>query len=78
VKAEGRPQAASDPNIPLQKIARGHRADEISVRRALRERFGPPRTYGLTVGELEEHIRHCRRAGWLQWEIRVRFGQRAA
>jgi hypothetical protein len=37
-------------------------------------RFGRPSDFGLTDRELAAHIRQLLRAGWLQWEVRVRFG----
>jgi hypothetical protein len=78
VKAEGRPQAARDPNIPNLKVARGCGRDEVSLRRALRQRFGPPSDFALSAPELAAHIEDLRRAGWLAWEIHIRFGRRVA
>jgi hypothetical protein len=56
--------------------------DQLARHRARRNddsaRFGPPSTFGLSAAELATHIRDCRRAGWLRWELRVRFGRWAA
>ena len=41
-------------------------------------RFGQPSGYSLTAPELARHVRQLRRAGWLRWELRVRFGRWAA
>jgi hypothetical protein len=78
VKAEGRPQAASDPNIPNPKVARACGSDEVSLRRALRQRFGLPSDFSLSAAELAAHIEDLRRAGWLAWEIHIKFGRRVA
>jgi hypothetical protein len=44
----------------------------------LTRRFPPPSTYSLTERELAAHVRQLRRAGWLRWELMVRFGRRWA
>lgn len=41
-------------------------------------RFGPPSSYSLTAHELARHIGELRAAGWLGWELDVRFGPSAA
>jgi len=56
--------------------------DDLTSRRARRNadrtRFGPPSDYGLPDAELAAHIGQCQHAGWLRWELRVRFGRRWA
>jgi hypothetical protein len=78
VKPTGRPQAARDPNVPQQKVARSDLGAEILFLRSWCGRFGEPSSYSLSRPELAAHIRRLRDMGWAPWELAARFGQWAA
>lgn len=61
---------------PARRAAREVR--QLRTRLDTEHRFGEPSTFALTRRELAAEVQRCQRDGWLRWEIRVRFGQRAA
>jgi hypothetical protein len=69
-----RPQAATATTITSEAPAKASAASIVTSIYA----FGPPSTFALTELELARHVRDLRRAGWLEWEIRARFGRCAA